>query len=244
MEIYGKSGRSKHRPYDVLDELRRTEMLGLVTIGQTPRPDYEAAFRENAPGVDFRVIGALDGLTADEIEALSERPGDFPLHGLLADGSTCDIQQETLGPLVDQCMRDLVANGATAVGLLCTGRFHDFDPGVPVLMPGKLLPAVAGAIAPSRRIGVVAPIESQIAPMRELWEADGFTVTLAAASPYHDGENAAAAAVMADAAPDLVVLDCVGHGPSSRDEISRLSGRPVLTAQTLLAKVAAEIVAA
>lgn len=218
-------------------------MLGLVTIGQTPRPDFEEAFRENAPGVDFRVVGALDGVSADEIEALSKEEGDFPLHMLLADGSTCDIQQRTLAPLVERSMRKLVSDGATAVGLLCTGRFHDFDPGVPVLMPGKLLPAVAGAIAPSRRIGVVTPIETQIEPMRDLWEADGFSVTLAVASPYHDGENEAAAAVMADAAPELVVLDCMGHGPSSRDEFSRLSGRPVLTAQTLLAKVASEVVA-
>lgn len=219
-------------------------MLGLVTIGQTPRPDFEKAFRENVPGVDFRIVGALDGLAADEIEALSKRPGDFPLHMLLADGSTCDIQQQTLAPLVEQRMRELVSSGATAVGLLCTGRFHEFDPGVPVLMPGKLLPAVAGAIAPSRRIGVVTPIQSQVGPMRDLWEADGFSVTMAVSSPYHEGEIEAAAAVMAEAAPELVVLDCMGHGPASRDEFSRLSGRPVLTAQTLLAKVAAEIVTA
>ncbi|MDP6824177.1 MAG: AroM family protein [Dehalococcoidia bacterium] len=216
-------------------------MLGLVTIGQTPRPDFETAFREYVPGVDFQIVGALDGFAADEIEALSKQIGDFPLHMLLADGSTCDIQQRALTPLVDQRMRELVSAGATAVGLLCTGRFHDFDPGVPVLMPGKLLPAVAGAIAPSRRIGVIAPIESQIEPMRDVWESDGFSVTVAVASPYHDGENEAAARVMADAAPELVVLDCMGHGPASRDEFSRLSGRPVLTAQTLLAKVAGEI---
>lgn len=217
-------------------------MLGLVTIGQTPRPDFEAAFRENAPGVEFRIVGALDGVSADEIETLSKQPGDFPLHMLLADGSTCDIQQQALAPLVERRMRELVSAGATAVGLLCTGRFHDFDPGVPVLMPGKLLPAVAGAIAPSRRIGAVTPIESQVDPMRKLWEADGFSVTVAVSSPYHEGENEAAAAVMADADLELVVLDCMGHGPASRDEFSRLSGRPVLTAQTLLAKVASEVV--
>lgn len=217
-------------------------MLGLVTIGQTPRPDFEAVFRENVPGVEFRIVGALDGVSADEIADLSAEPGDFPLHMLLADGSTCDIQQKTLAPLVDECMRELVADGASAVGLLCTGRFPLIECGVPVLMPGKLLPAVAGAIAPSRRIGVITPIESQLEPMRALWEADGFSVTVAVSSPYHEGEIEAAASIMADAAPELIVLDCMGHGPASRDEFSRLSGRPVLTAQTLLAKIAGEVV--
>ena len=47
---------------------------------------------------------------------------------------------------------------------------------------------------------------------------------------------------MADPELELVILDCRGHGAEYRDEFSRLSGRPALLAQTLLAKVTAEIV--
>jgi hypothetical protein len=34
----------------------------------------------------------------------------------------------------------------------------------------------------------------------------------------------------------------MGHGAEYRDEFTRLSGRPALLAQTLLAKVAAEVI--
>ncbi|MBT3942263.1 MAG: hypothetical protein HOE75_11515 [Chloroflexi bacterium] len=216
-------------------------MLGLVTIGQTPRPDFEAAFKEYVPGVEFRIVGALDGLEPGEIDDLSAQPGDYPLHMLLADGSTADIQLETLQPIVKQTMLNLVSDGASAIGLLCTGRFPEFEVGVPVLEPGKLLPAVAGAIATSGRVGVVTPIESQREIVREIWESDGFSPTVAVSSPYHEGQIEAAAKVMAEAKPELVVLDCMGLGPDHRDEFTRLSGCPTLTAQTLLAKVAGEV---
>ena len=216
-------------------------MLGLVTIGQTPRPDFETAFREYVPGVEFQIVGVLDGLSPDEISALESEQGRYPLHMLLADGATADIQLGTLAPLVEDRMRALVSDGAHAVGLLCTGRFPRFEIGVPVLDPGSLLPAIAGAIAPSRRVGVVTPIESQIDIVKEIWEGDGFSVTVAVDSPYHEGGIEAAAAVMAEARPEVVILACMGLGPAYRDEFAQLSGVPAIAAQTLLAKVAGEV---
>ena len=77
--------------------------------------------------------------------------------------------------------------------------------------------------------------------MKEIWEADGFSVTVAVDSPYHEGGIEAAAAVMAAARPEVVMLDCMGLGPAYRDEFARLSGVPAISAQTLLAKVAGEL---
>ena len=64
-----------------------------MTIGQTPRPDFETAFREYVPGVEFEIVGVLDGLSPEEISTLESEQGGYPLHMLLADGSTADIQQ-------------------------------------------------------------------------------------------------------------------------------------------------------
>jgi len=60
-------------------------------------------------------------------------------------------------------------------------------------------------------------------------------------SPYHEGGIEAAAAVMEDARPEVVILDCMGLGPRYRDEFARLSGVPAIAAQTLLAKIAGEV---
>ena len=61
------------------------------------------------------------------------------------------------------------------------------------------------------------------------------------ASPYRHDEIKIAAREMADSELEVVILDCMGHGVEYRDEFTRLSKRPVLLAQTLLAKVAAEV---
>lgn len=216
-------------------------MLGLVTIGQAPRPDFDAAFREYLPNTEIKLLGALDGISVPQIDDLAGIDGSYPLHTLLSDGSTRDIDIKVLAPLVETKARELVDAGARAVVVCCAGDFPDIDCGVPVLRPGRLLPALAGAICRTRRIGVVSPIASQMAPAQAKWERDGFSVRTAFASPYRHDEIKIAAREMADSELEVVILDCMGHGVEYRDEFTRLSKRPVLLAQTLLAKVAAEM---
>ena len=216
-------------------------MLGLVTIGQAPRPDFDAAFREYLPNTEIKLLGALDGISVPQIDDLAGIDGSYPLHTLLSDGSTRDIDIKVLAPLVETKARELVDAGARAVVVCCAGDFPDIDCGVPVLRPGRLLPALAGAICRTRRSGVVSPIASQMAPAQVKWERDGFSVRTAFASPYRHDEIKIAAREMEDSELEVVILDCMGHGVEYRDEFTRLSKRPVLLAQTLLAKVAAEV---
>ena len=93
----------------VTSDVRRS-LLGVVTIGQTPRADLLAAFSHEAPGADVRVVGALDGLTFDEVAALAA-PGEYPLLVRLADGTSAEIARDRLAPRVAACARDL-ATGA------------------------------------------------------------------------------------------------------------------------------------
>ena len=217
-------------------------MLGLVTIGQSPRADFQRTFEAHAPGVKIKLVGALDGMPVEEVDRLAAIPGDYLLHLLLADGSIRNIQRDVLHPLVEERIHGLAAEGVEAVVLLCTGAFDEVRCGVPVLLAGRLVPAVAGAIATTRRIGVVTPIEPQLDAARAKWEAHGFDVKMAWASPHRREEMAAAAEAMSDRDLELVVLDCMSHSAAYRDEFAGLSGRPVLLAQTLVARVAGELV--
>lgn len=216
-------------------------MLGLVTTDQGPSPEFVDAFRARLPGVNVQLAGALDGLTDAAIDALAARPAPYPIQTILADGSTRDIDLALLAPLVAQRAQEMVARGAGGIVVCCAGDFPDIDCGVTVLYPGRLLSAIAGAVCRTRRIGVVSPIEAQMEPARRKWEEDGFTVTMAYASAFHRDEFVLAAAGMSDPGIELVILDCMDHGPDDRDEFSRLSGRPVLAARSLATQVAGEI---
>ncbi|MDP6824176.1 MAG: AroM family protein [Dehalococcoidia bacterium] len=216
-------------------------MIGLVTTDQGPNAEFVQAFQRTMPDIEIRLVGALDDLSMDEIEALAARPSPYPIQTILADGTTRDIDISVLVPLVDSRAHEMVERGAGVIAVCCAGDFPDIDCGVPVLYPGRLLSGMAGAVAATRRIGVVSPIASQMESARRNWERDGFDVKMAFASAFRKDEIETAAREMSDPALEVVVLDCMDHTAMDRDEFARLCGRPVLAALSLTAQVASEI---
>ena len=218
-------------------------MLGIVTIGQTPRSDIERACRAYAGGTAIRIVGALDGLTRDEIRLLEHRDAPYPLLVRLADGATADVPLQALVPRVTACAADLAAAGARLVVIWCAGDFPDIACLVPVLRPGRLLPACAAEAMQTRNIGVVTPVPGQVEAARAKWQADGFSATVTWAAPGDADALARAGRELAEAAIELVVLDCMGHGEDARRDLARASGHPVVSAQSLTARVAGALVA-
>ena len=114
--------------------------LGVITIGQTPRPDLQAVFAAAAPGVDVVVDGALDTCRPGELTALATE-GPYPLLVRLADGSTREVPRDRLVPYVAQAAGRLAAGGATLVVLACAGEFPALACPVPLVVPGRVVPA-------------------------------------------------------------------------------------------------------
>jgi protein AroM len=218
-------------------------MLGIVTIGQTPRPDIERTCRPYAGGTAIRIVGALDGLTRDEIRLLDNPDGPYPLLVRLTDGATAEVPLQALVPRVTARAADLAAASARLVVIWCAGEFPDIACPVPVLRPGRLVPACAAEVMQTRNIGVVTPVRGQVDAARAKWQADGFAATVTWAAPGDAGGLARAGLELADAAIELVVLDCMGHGEDARREVARASGHPVLSAQSITARVAGALVA-
>ena len=218
-------------------------MLGIVTIGQTPRPDIERACRPYVGGTAIHTVGALDGLTREEVRLLENRDGSYPLLVRLADGTTAEVPLQALVPRVTACAADLAAAGARLVVIWCAGGFPDIVCPVPVLRPGRLVPACAAEVMQTRNIGVVTPLQGQVEAARAKWQADGFAATVTWAAPGNADDLARAGRELADAAIELVVLDCMGHGEDSRRELARASGHPVISAQSITARVAGALTA-
>lgn len=216
-------------------------LLGIVTIGQTPRPDLDATFAAAAPHAAVRVAGALDGLSGDALAALTV-PGPYPLLVRLADGATAEVPRDTLVPHVAAAAAALAEAGAVLVVVACAGAFPAVPCTAPLLVPGRVVPATVRAIAAGGPIGIVTPNAAQ-APFAEAkWRADGFDVVVTHAAPSRADELAAAAARMRAAGVTLVVLDCMGHDEASRAAFAAASGRPTVAVQPLIASLAAALV--
>ena len=216
-------------------------VMGVVTIGQTPRPDLAATFAAAAPHADVRVAGALDGLSSEELTDLAA-PGPYPLLVRLAGGGVAEIPRDRLAPHVVRVAGELAAAGASLVVVACAGEFPAVPCRVPVLVPGRVVPAAVRAFAAGARIGVVTPNAAQAPFATRKWRDDGFDAVVTHASPVDHDDIARAARVMREAGVALVVLDCMGHDDAYRDAFARLSGRPVVAVQGLVAHLAAAMV--
>ena len=216
-------------------------LLGIIVLGQTPRPDLEAIYNAYLPGVELSIMGALDGMATSDIDRMANEGGEYLLLVILADGTTREISLYRLVPLLEEKAAALAIAGAEAAVLMCAGSFPDLKSPIPIIYPGRVVPAVVSAISGSKRIGIITPNPGQMAPAQEHWRQKGFTVKAAVASPRDPAALEAVAAEMRDPTLELVILDCMGFGPDAGSRMRRLCGRPVICPQSLVARVTAEM---
>ncbi len=220
------------------------EKVGILTIGQTPRPDLEAVFQRHLPGVELMVRGALDGVSQQTIEAMVAEGGEYPLFTILRDGSTREISLHRLKPLLDRCANDVAAQGAAVAALMCAGNFPELSSPIPVLYPNRVLAAVVHGVCRGNRIGIVLPNAGQVGAAVAHWREKGFEVTAAVASPKDPAALPDAARALADPRLELIVLDCMGFPPEEARRMRGLCGRPVLCPQGILPRIMAEMLGA
>lgn len=224
--------------------MTRKKIIGLLTIGQSPRPDMTADLNPIFEGkADYIEAGALDGLTKSQIEAMKPDPDEHFLVTRLADGSMVTLASRYLSDLMQHQISGLEAEGVSAIMILCTEAFQPFDCSIPVFYPNDVLKALVPMAAPGGHIGVILPEAGQMEDFAEVWKEAVPDVTAAHGSPYAgDGSLERAAKSFAHTDVDLIVLDCMGYSSGQQELVSELSGKPVLLSRTLAAKVLMELI--
>jgi protein AroM len=217
------------------------DTVGILTIGQSPRPDFERVFGQHLPNARLVVRGALDGLSTATIDAMAAAGGDYPLFIILREGTTREISLRRIKPLLDERARELAADGATVMALMCAGNFPELESPIPVLYPSRLLSAVARGVCRGSRIGIVLPNAGQVGVAVAHWREKGFEATAAVASPTDPAALPAAAKALADPSLELIVLDCMGFPPEDAQRLRALTGRPVLCPQGIVPRIMAEM---
>jgi len=219
-------------------------VVGLVTIGQSPRSDVVPEMAAViGPSADVREAGALDGLTRAQIDALKPTGEDEILVTRLQDGAAVFVGKQKIVGLVEQRIAGLERAGATLTALLCTGAFPPLSCSRPLVQPQPLLLGALRAMRWSGRLGVVTPSVPHVPQTEARWRRDGFDPVVVPLSPYEE-EDANALARVADAfrgaGVGLIAMDCMGFRRKTRDELRGLTGAPVLLANLLVARIIAE----
>jgi protein AroM len=223
----------------------RSAVLGLATIGQAPRIDIVPGMVEHLPrGTQVLQAGALDGLDADTLAAMRPQPGEYVLTSRLADGSSVTVGRSHVIPLLQAAVTRLEEQGASVLAILCTGTFPDLASRALLIEPERLFHAAcAGVVGVGRkRLGSLIPLPAQIPQAEARWRQVGVDALVVAASPYGSIDAiAAAAGELGRAGVAAIALDCFGFTEEMRQVVRQAAGRPVIMANTYLARVMAEL---
>ncbi len=220
--------------------------IGAITVGQSPRtdlmPDMERIFMDS---IEVIQMGGLDGLTREEIAQMTPAPGDHVLVSRLKDGSSVTFGEAHVLPRLQDCIHKLEAEGVSLILFLCTGEFpEDFESSVPLIFPNSILTASVPACMPGCRLAVLTPSAAQTEQVTNKWlRASASKVTIVPVSPYIglDAVIEAAKTIRPDEI-DMVVLDCIGYTPEMKAHIHVMTGKPVILARTLVARMINELV--
>lgn len=210
-------------------------VIGILTLGQTPRPDLVAAVRAIVPNAELPIRGGFDGLSMEEIERFRAGPGAaYSLMVRLANGSTIDVDMYDLLPNLVKQAELLAQAGAGQIVLMCSGGFAEFESPVPVIRPVSLFQAYAGILSVRKRIGIVNPIQAQMASAAAYWQELGYTVCSDFASPFKLDEVQKAVSELEKNDVDLIMLDCMGFTHEALDAARQCVTTPVLLPVKLL----------
>ncbi|MDR1662572.1 MAG: AroM family protein, partial [Azoarcus sp.] len=106
--------------------LGKPPVIGILSLGLTPRPDLEEAVDRAVPGARLRVRGGLDGLAQAELDALGRGKPSYPLMVRLADRSSREVDMHELLPHLTRQGETLCRDGAQCIVLACSGGFPEF----------------------------------------------------------------------------------------------------------------------
>ncbi len=216
---------------------RPTAHIGVVTIGQSPRPDMMAELRRVVgAGPEIVLRGALDGLTRAEIDALVPVDGHDTLFTRLADGSAVIVSKTAVEARAATLVEQFAADGVDATLMFCTGRFPGLAGSPRVVFPSAVLDGLADALLPRGRLGILIPLPEQVGMAADKWGRPGREVVVEPLRPSPGDDGAAeAAGRLAAHAPDLVVMDCMGYTQATKEKVKSAFG----TGRTILAVSAA-----
>ena len=218
--------------------------LGVVVIGQSPRPEVAAEIAAVlSPGTTIELRGALDGMSRAEIDSIPPTDGYDALFTLLPNGDSVVISKREVERRANQQLARFRQEGVDVTMLSCTGKFPNLSPEGLVILPSAVLHRLVEAVLPKGRLGVFSPLSEQTALIDRKWQRDAVEVVGVTLRPGSaDAAVDDAARAMAEKRPDLVVMDCMSYTSANKARVRQSYSGPVILAIAAAARVLEELV--
>ena len=217
--------------------------LGVITIGQSPRPDVVGEITRILGG-DYEILerGALDDLTVDEVKQKKPELGKGVLVTRMRDGTEVKVTHDMVNPGIQKSITQLEESGAELILLVCTGKFPEFISKVLVVRPSEIVKGVTQAAIRKGRMASILPSMQQVGGAPVEREEDGLVTYYDSASPYGlIAEVEKLGDRLTKKNLDLILLNCMGFTQKHKEIIKRKTGKPVIQSSALVANVLKEL---
>ncbi len=221
---------------DLIDRERKIskQRVAFVTIGQSPRDDIVPEIL-NALDVDIEPIevGLLDDLSDKQLDAAGAKNGEPALLTKLRDGTEFVLSMEWVRREIEDLYGDLSERDTDLVVLLSTMFGAPFQPaGATVFCDLTVDRAIEEFVKAGQNVGVILSLDGQVDHLRLSPQAKAKTKTVVA-RPGNDDDFTVALQAIADS--EIIVLHSMAYAEEDRLRIKQLAGRPVVSAQHLVA---------
>ena len=217
--------------------------IGMLTIGQSPRNDILPGLMEIL-GKDIQVVeaGALDGKTMNDVKNIPLRFEDYILVSRMRDGTEIKITKKYILPMMQEKLNQLEAQGIRLTVVMCTGNFPQFKSKGLVVTPKEILKGVMEGSIKNGKLGVVYPTSEQMPMAKEEWGRPGVEIYADTVSPYEPKDVEGLCKRLEAQNLDIILLNCFGFPREIKKNIENMTGKPVVQANTLVARVLAELI--
>jgi protein AroM len=219
-------------------------MICALVVGQSPRPEIEAEFRQIAGETANLVLrGALDGLSRSEIDSIQPHDESDVLFTRLPNGDGVRLSKKQVVYHGSKQLDQLRAQGFSSVLVLCTGVFSEWASLRDVLFPSQIVAAMVNGVLPTGTLGVFSPLIEQCAQSKLRWQDRGYDVHSFALSPNaSDDEVIALGKSIPHQTVELLVLDCVSYTRHTKRILSAITSVPAILGVSAAFRVALELV--
>ncbi|RDU35247.1 AroM protein [Neobacillus piezotolerans] len=221
------------------------KMVGVITIGQTPRVDMIQDIRKHLPeGTRILEKGVLDGKTVKEIQELLPEEGHTVLISRMRNGESATMAKEKVIPIIQGLVDELHREGVSLIILACTGKFPLFKSEIPIIYPDHLLNFAVKGLLREGPLAVIVPLPEQGGAIIDKWKEAGFHAIHADSSPYEfSKENMIEAVRRLDRFPAMaIVLDCMGYTEEMKSIAQAHTTKPVILSRSVIFGLAGELI--
>jgi protein AroM len=224
-----------------------SKKIGIVCIGQTPRPDV-VSFVERALGKNYETViaGALDGFTFEDIPEFRDEEYLLmtTMYDKMGQRKSVRVTREFLVPLLQRRINEISKNYPDAIIIWCAGRFPEFKSKIMVIRPSEILKGVVEAIIKRGRLGVIYPSKEQLIWALPEWSHEGVEIYSDSLGILYSREEELKmlAERLARKELDLILLNCASFGNDMKQLIVQRTGKPVIQANTLTLQVVKELI--